>query len=241
MDNQKIISTLYRIGKFSSIAFPTVLVISFIIHHMGEYAMADMIKLKLIYTPPSPERFMELFRAESIIDFILPHLIIYLAIPLGIPSIVYLGSFLFEKKPLLTIVGISTSLIGIVFMGGVFGSWLSFTAVGNVSTDQIAGAIPVIKELTRNQGMLMMTSMLGGLSLLGFMVIAAGLFFTRVIPRWQSAMIFFGNAIIIIFMDIDNIMLVGSLFWLIGILPFLKKQNIELQGVPGTINVNKIQ
>lgn len=72
-----------------------------------------------------------------------------------------------------------------------------------------------------------MTSMLAGLSLLGFMIITAGLFYTRAIPRWQAALIFAGNLMIIAFMDIDNLMLIGATLWFIGTLPFLKKLKIN--------------
>jgi|GEM_PF-2494392 len=227
MKNQKVVTALQRIGIFSSIAFPAILIFSFFIHHIGEFTMADLFTLKFRYIQPTPERFMELFRSESAIDFIIPHLIIYLALPLVIPAVAYLGSLLFKNKPWLSIIGVSVSLIGIVFMGGVFGSWLSFIAIGNVSSDLVAGAIPFIEAVTRNNGLLMLTSSLAALSLIGFMIITAGLFFTRSIARWQSVLIFLGNLIIITFMDIDNLMLVGSLMWLLGILPFLKKQKSQ--------------
>jgi hypothetical protein len=227
MNNQKIITNLYRLGAISSVAFPALLIIAFIFHFMGEFTLADFLKLKLTYVQPSPERFMEILRSNSPMAFVLPHLILYLALPLAIPAVVYLGSFLFDRKPWLSIVGIFTTLIGIIYMGGVFGSWLSFSAIGNVSADQVAGAIPALAALIKEQGMLMMTSMLAGLSLLGFMIITAGLFYTRAIPRWQAALIFAGNLMIIAFMDIDNLMLIGATLWFIGTLPFLKKLKIN--------------
>ena len=223
MNNQKIITNLCRLGAISLVAFPALLIIAFIFHFTGEFTLADFLKLKFTYVQPSPERFMEVLRSNSPMAFVLPHLILYLALPLGIPAVIYLGTFLFERKPLLSIVGISTSVIGVIYMGGVFGSWLSFSAIGNVSADQVAGAIPALAALIKEQGMLMMTSMLAGLGLLGFMIIAAGLFYTRAIPRWQAALIFAGNLMIIAFMDIDNLTLIGSTLWFIGTLPFLKR------------------
>jgi hypothetical protein len=223
MNNQKIITNLYRIGAISSVAFPALLIIAYIFHFMGEFTFADFLKLKLIYVQPSPERFMDVFRSNSPMAFVLPHLIIYLALPLAIISVVYLGALLFKRKPLLSIIGISTSVIGAIYMGGVFGSWLSFSAIENVSADQVAGAIPALAALIKEQGMLLMTSMLSGLSLLGFLIITAGLFYTRAISRWQAALIFAGNLMIIAFMDIDNLMLIGAILWFIGTVPFLKK------------------
>lgn len=224
MSKQKIATTLYHVGAKSLIAFPVVLIVAFAIHFMGEFAFSDFLKFKLTYEQPSPERFMALFRSSSLIDFILPHLIIYLALPLLVPAVVYLGIFLFERKPWLTILGILTTLTGIIYMGGVFGSWLSFTAIGAVRSDQIAGSIPALAALIKNQGMLMMTSALAGLSILGILIISAGLFFTRVVPRWQVVLIFLGNLMIIVFMDIDNLMLLGATLWLIGALPFWNRR-----------------
>ncbi len=188
---------------------------------MGEFTLKDLVTLKLKYVLPPPERFMELFKSKSLNDFIIPHLIIYLALPLIIPAVIYLGSFLFATNPWLSMIAISMTVIGTVYMGGVFGSWLSFIAVGNVNADQITGTIPALTALIKKQGMLKMSNILGGLSLLGFLIIAAGLFYTGAIPRWQSALIFVGNLMIIIFMDIDNLMLAASVLWLIGVLPFL--------------------
>ena len=99
MVNQKAIKFLQKLGVFSSVIFPATLIVSFVLHHFGEYSIADLVKIKLVYSPPSAERFMELFSSNSILDFILPHLIIYLAIPFGIPAVLYLASLLFVKSP----------------------------------------------------------------------------------------------------------------------------------------------
>jgi hypothetical protein len=224
MNNRKIASTLYHIGEISLIVFPVFLIIAFAVHFMGEFGFADFLKLRLIYEQPRPERFMELFRSSSLMDFVLPHLIIYLALPLLVPAVIFLAAFLFERKPWLSIVGILTTLAGTIYMGGVFGSWLSFTAIGAVNADQVAGSIPALAALIKNQGMLRMTSALAGLSILGILIIAAGLFFTRVVPRWQVILIFVGNLMIIAFMDIDNLMLLGATLWFIGALPFWNRR-----------------
>ncbi len=229
MNNSEIFKSLKPVGIVSLIIFPAMLIASFILHHFGEYTLADLTTIKFSYIPPTPERFLELFSSKSIMDFILPHLIIYLAIPLGIPAIAFLGSLLFPKKPRLAISGIFLSLFGMIFMGGVFGSWLSFVALGNVSTNNIPILLDVIEKLTEMQGMLLLTSALAGFSLLGFMIIAGGLFITRDIPRWQSGFIFAGNLMILAFMDIDNLMLVGSILWFIGVLPFLMSQKTVLR------------
>ena len=74
MENQKVLKTLHWVGVLSSVIFPAILIVSFILHHFGEYSLADLTKLKLIYIPPTPERFLELFSSNSALDFILTHL-----------------------------------------------------------------------------------------------------------------------------------------------------------------------
>jgi hypothetical protein len=214
-----IIKCLNKIGATSLILFPIMLIIAFSMHFMGEFGLRDFFDIKFSYQQPSPERFMELFRTGRLLDFILPHLTAYLALPLLIPAIIYFGKVLFDKKPIFSLIGIVLTIIGVVFMGGIFGSWLSFVAIGNVPSDQVQATIPALTSLIQENNLLGMTGVLAGFSLIGFIIIALGLFIYRVIPRWQSALILIGNIIIISFMDLDNLMLIGALLWLIGALP----------------------
>jgi len=188
MENKKIMTKFNYFGAISLIFFPFALIVSFGMHHFGEFTHADLLTIKYTYQPP--ERFMEMFMSKSPVDFVLPHLIIYLALPLAVSSVLYLGSFLYEKKHWMSITGISVVIIRIIFMGGVFGSWLSFSANGNIHANHESSTVPVIWELVRPHGMLMMTSLLAGLCIIGFMVITAVLIYTRTIPRHQSILIF---------------------------------------------------
>jgi hypothetical protein len=121
-----------------------------------------------------------------------------------------------DRMPRLALAGMSASLVGVVYMGGVFGAWLSFSAVGRVRPEEVQGAVPAVAALIRDSPMLTLSSLLGGLSLVGIVVLAAGLFWTRAVPRWQASLVVVGNAMILAFMDIDNLMLVGAALWLIG-------------------------
>ncbi len=210
---------LNKIGAFSLIAFPSILIVAFSMHFMGEFGVRDFFNFQLSYTQPSPERFMELFRSDKSLDFVLPHLTVFLALPLLVPAIVYLSNILFNKKPMLSIVAVLLTMMGTVFMGGIFGSWLSFVAIGNVSAEQVLESIPALTALIQSNTLLGMTGILAGFSLIGFVVISIGLLISKVIPRWQAALILIGNLMIIMFMDLDNLMLIGATLWLIGVLP----------------------
>ena len=227
MNNKTNNSTIYyclnKIGAASLILFPSILIIAFSMHFMGEFGFRDFINFKFSYTQPSAERFMELFRSNKLLDIILPHLTVYLALPLLVPAIIYLGKILFDKNPILSITGVFLSIIGAIFMGGVFGSWLSFVAIGNVSSEQVSESIPAVTALIQSNKLLGMTGVLAGFSLIGFIIIAIGLLISRVIPKWQALLILIGNLMIIMFMDLDNLMLIGAMFWLIGAIPISRK------------------
>lgn len=213
--------SLSRLAAAAGVAFPATLVAAFALHFVGEFGPRDLFTLRLRYVRPPAERFMELFRSGAPSDFVLPHLIIYLALPLLLLAALSLAGLLFERRPRVAVAGLAMTLVGAIYMGGVFGSWLSFSAAGDVTDAQVPGAIPVVAALIDDPPMLTLTSALAVLSLAGLMVLAAGLFRSRAIPRWQAAAIFVGNAMIVAFMDIDNLMMVGSLLWLAGALPLL--------------------
>ena len=217
--NNNIFKYLNYTGAISLIVFPTILIIAFAMHFMGEFGIRDFFDFKFSYIQPSPERFMELFRSNRILDFILPHLIVYIALPFAVPAIAYLGKFLIDKNPVLTIISAALTIIGTVFMGGIFGSWLSFVAIGNVPAEQVSVSIPALTALIQSNKFLEMTGVLAGFSLIGFILISLGLFIYRAIPRWQASLILIGNLMIIMFMDLDNLMFIGAILWLIGGVP----------------------
>jgi hypothetical protein len=212
-------NNLERCGAVASILFPISLIIAFSMHFMGEFGFKDFFNFEFSYTQPSAERFMELFKSERLLDFALPHALVYLTLPLLTFSVFFLGKQLFESMPKLATIGVVSTITGTIFMGGIFGSWLSFMAITNVNPDQVAGIIPAIEALIQSKTFLAMTGILVGFSLIGFLIISAGLFYKNIIPRWQSSFIFIGNLMIILFMDLDNLMLIGSMLWFIGILP----------------------
>lgn len=215
---------LGRLGALALVAFPLLMILGFSLHFVGEFTPADFLRLRLVYEQPSPARFLEIFQSDDLLAFLLPHLIIYLALPLMVPAAVYLGFLLFARKGWLAVLGVGMSVAGTVFMGGVFGSWLSFTAVGSVPANAAAATLPAVAALIRHGGMLALTSALAALSLVGMMALSAGLFWTRAIPRLQAALLFVAPAMIIAFMDIDNLMLLASLVWVAGALPLLLRE-----------------
>ncbi len=221
MENQKVILLMKRIGGVSLILAPFALIIGFAMHfqNIGEFFV---FKLKYIQVPVG-ETVKMLMSSDAAGNFINPHLVAYLAVPFMIFASLAIGYLIFKQKPWIAFIGTVMTVIGSVFIGGVFAAWLSFAAIGNMPMDQFEYAVSAFKELTTMQGALALISYLSIFSLLGFMVLAVGLFKSSVVPKWSASLVFIGYLTIIAFMDLDNLMLVGAVLVLIGSIPISKR------------------
>lgn len=215
---QEVRAALEFLGSLVLLLFPLLLIIAFGLHFE---TVADFFVFELRYQPSSASDFMAVLTDSAARTRLYtgPHMVGYLALPLFIGAALFLSSILFNRRPWVATIGATLTCIGTVYMGGVFGSWLSFAAVGNVAPDQVAGATAALEALTEMQGPMLLTTMLSSLSLLGFMVLAGGLFFTDLAPKWSPALIFLGNLTIFVFTDLDNWMMIGAFMMLVGCLP----------------------
>ena len=89
----------------------------------------------------------------------------------------------------------------------------------NVAPGQSAGTVPALEALIRMQGPLLWSTILAGFSLIGLMVLAIGLFRSRLVPRWCALLILIGSLMMSVFIDVDNLMLAGALLVLSGTAP----------------------
>ncbi len=221
MKSEKAESVIQVAGSISLILFPLVLMLAFALHFES---YSDFFVFELRYEPNTAGDFMDtLINPAAARRYTIAHGVGFLGLPLMISTALYLSFFLFKKRPWYALIGGTLACIGSVYLGGVFGAWLSFAAVGNVTADQVEGAIPVLEALMEMQGPLLVTSILSALSLLGLMVIAVGLFLSRIVPRWSAVMVFIGNLLILVFMDLDNWMFMGAFIMLLGLAPISLK------------------
>lgn len=217
MKNQKAVTLLKKISGISLILFPLLLMVAFGMHYDN---LSDFFRFELRYEPNSTQGFMNTLTGPNHDRlYTNPHLLAYLSVPFLMISGLYCGYVLVKQKPWYAISGALMTLVGGVFLSGVFASWLSFAAVGNLAPDQIAGAIPALEALTEMQGPLAFMTYMSALSLVGLIVLAAGLYASQIVPKWSASLIFIGNLLILVFMDLDNWMFIGALLILIGSLP----------------------
>jgi hypothetical protein len=151
------------------------------------------------------------------------HGIIYLTLPLMIVVVLYLTHLLIEDKPWLALTGGALAFIGIIFMAGVFATWLSYTSLATVPQDQQEGILPAVDALTAMEGWLLITSVLSVLTFVGLMVLSTGLYLSRKTYRRSAVMLFVGSLVILVFMDVDKLMFVGAFAMLVGFVPMSQK------------------
>ena len=223
LENEKLEFKVIRIGTAVSIILgPILLMIGFALHPGFP---------TVLNAPSDAATSLANIRA-NLFQVNLAHFIAFLGIPFLVIAALYLAILIFEEKPWFAIFGSILSIIGGVFMGGVFGFALSETAIAKVSEDQVAGTLPAFQILLDRPDFLFIMSLMAIMILLSFMVLSAGLFLTNKTPRWSSASIFLGSLIITIFVDIDPLMFIGAVFMLLGFFPIIKNllqgENIKI-------------
>ncbi|POM23519.1 hypothetical protein BTM25_46730 [Actinomadura rubteroloni] len=154
-------------------------------------------------------------------ELILPHIFVYTAMPILIAAGLYLASVLFPTAPWRAAIGAALTAIGAVYFVGVLGAWLSFPAVGRARTDT-GTLLPVVRELVKPQGMLLVSTMLSVLVFIGLIVLGTALYQSRIVPRWAAVLVIAGNALILAFAGTENWMTIGSLSLLAGLLPLAR-------------------
>lgn len=205
-------------GAISLLLLPALLMIAFALHYT---TFSDFFSFRLTKEPYDAHRLVETLSTADggFRQYTLPHLFGYLALPLFISAAIFLARKLWTKTPWHAIIGSALTIIGTVFLGGVFGAWLSFAAVTQVPAGEAPHVLPVLTALTTMQGPLLLSSALSALTFLGMIVLGAGLYKSGLVPKWSALAFILGNLLILVFIDLDNWMFIGALLLFIGMLP----------------------
>lgn len=152
-----------------------------------------------------------------------PHLIGYLALPLLVLAAFGLYAAGRRVHPRLASLGISLTVIGSIFMGGIFGLMVSLTrAMGNIDPKYVDGAIATFAAVTADTGGYGLTRRLGMLALLGIAIQALALWRAPNVPRWSPIVVTAGCALFLSFWDVDNMMFAGAVCIVAGFVPIAR-------------------
>jgi len=206
----------------SLISLPLLLSVTFILHF---HSIADFLTFQLAKPDYSAEHLLQTLTSadQGFRFFVLPHVIGYLSLPLFIFSAAAISYFSFRHAPKLISIGFVMTVFGTVFLGGVFGSWLSFAAINQANSVASQDLVAVLGALTTMQGPLLLSSLLSSLTFIGMIVLGVGLHRSNLLPRWSSVLYIIGNVMILVFMDLDNWMLLGAVLQAVGIFPLCRR------------------
>jgi hypothetical protein len=209
------------VGGISLVSLPLLLAVAFALHYSR---ISDFFVFHFIKPEYSVEHLLQTLTNPDVgyRHYVLPHLLGYMALPLFIFSALALAYAIFKTSPWHALMGAGLTCIGVVFLAGVFGAWLSFAAVADVPAAEAGNLIPVLTALTRMQGPLLISSTLSALTFLGMIILGFGLYHSRIISRWSAAVFILGHVLILVFIDLDNWMLIGAVCMFIGIFPLAR-------------------
>lgn len=206
-----------RVLAASLLAFPCLFILVFLMHF---HRPSDFLHFRWHYVQrPAEQTVAMLIRAQNRWPMVHdPHVIGYLALPL-IPLCAFAMYTVGKgKRPLASAITMMITVTGTIYLGGIFGMWTAFfRGLGLVDPSQTEGAIATFKAMTTNQGAFLLTTTLGKLAMIG--MAAQALTLTGRIRGWAVACIVTGAGLFLLFWDLDNWMMIGTLLMLAGFLP----------------------
>lgn len=214
--------TVRKILASALLIFPCVFVLVFIMHFRH---LEDFTHFRMHYVPRSPERVVAaLISAHNRWPLMHdPHMIGYLALPvfpLCAFALYLLGR---SARPVASAIAMMITVTGTIYMGGVFGMWTAFyRGIGLVDSTNLAGATATFAALTTPQGAFLVTTTLAKLTMIGLAVQSLTLIGTRAAPLWAIISVVLGCSLFLMFWDLDNWMLIGTLLMAVGFLPMRK-------------------
>lgn len=201
------------------IAFPVILMLVFALHFRD---WTDFFAFRWQYQPQQPDIVVRTLIARANRTLLIhdPHVMAYLALPA-----LYLCAFgLYNlgrvARPVGAAIGLSLTLIGTFYMGGLFGMWTAFyRGLGNVESRHVEGATAAFVGMTAPGGAFLLTTTLAKLAILGLGVQTQVLWGTRIVPTWALLATAAGCALFLMFWDLDNWMLIGAALLCTGFVP----------------------
>jgi hypothetical protein len=203
------------------LVFPCLFILVFLMHFRHP---ADILHFRLHYVPRAPEQVVTtLIRAQNRWPMVHdPHILGYLTLPL-IPLCAFAMYMVGKaKRPLASAITMFITVTGTIYLGGIFGMWTAFyRGLGLVDPAQTQGAIATFKAITTNQGAFLLTTTLGKLAMIG--LAAQALTLAGRIKTWAVTSIVIGAILFLLFWDLDNWMMIGTLLILAGFAPIRRK------------------
>lgn len=205
------------------IALPALLMFVFSLHFRE---WSDFFTFRLSYEPSPPREvtraLIEAANRHPLIHD--PHVIAYLGLPLLFLCAFGLYKLGRSARPLASLIGLTLTITGTFYIGGLFGMWTAFyRGLGNVEPRHLDGAAAAFAGMTFPGGAFLLTTTLAKLTLIGLGVQTQVLWGTRVVPPWCLVAAAAGSVLFVLFWDLDNWMLIGMGLLLAAFVPMRKR------------------
>ncbi len=223
MDTLQVDRFICRAQARALIAMPVILIFVFVMHFRRA---SDFTHFKLQYQPRDPREVVSMLIAAGnhwpmIHD---PHVLAYLSLPLFLLCAFGLYRIGRTVRPLFAALSLAVTATGTVFMGGLFGMWTAFyRGLGGVDPQFLDGAVATFAAQTSPQGAFQLTTVLSRLALVGLALQMAAFGMTGIVPNLAVAAAVVGAALVVVFADLDNWMLIGAALILSGFIPVARR------------------
>jgi hypothetical protein len=217
-----------RSQAIALLALPLLWLLMFALHF---HSIFDFFMFNAHYVPvPASDKVTHLIEARNGWPMIHDqHLIGYLSLPLLVLGAFGLYAVGRRIRPGLATLGLSLTVSGSIFLGGVFGLFIALTrGLGDVDRRYTEGAIATYAAVTADHGAYGLSRRLAMLALLGIAIQALALWRAPGVPRWAPVVVAMGCTLFLSFWDVDNMMFAGTLCLIAGFVPVTRVLTREL-------------
>lgn len=196
---------------------PLLLVLVFLMHLRS---LPRFLDFKTHYTPAPPAAVAHWLAGSATqpglrVD---PHVIAYLALPLFLLTARSLHRLARVRRPRASAAAFAVTAIGTIYLGGLFGMWTAFYGgLAQLDPRDADGAVATFAAMSAPRGAFLLTTTLAKLAFVGLALQGLVLWGRETSTRVATAGLVLGSALFLAFWDLDNWMLVGSLFLAAGI------------------------
>ncbi len=202
------------------LSFPILAIIGFALHFPF---LHDFFHFRWERPPYDAGRLFDALAAGRGHGFRLAHYVVYLSIPFLLVAVLVLAAYLLRVNQAMAMTGACLGIIGCLAMAGVLSTWLSYAAIGHVQPESYAGARAALIKLTEMEGFLRWNTDCSYLAFIGLIILAGGLLLKTQFPTANMICLIIGAILFLLFMDMDNWMLIGTILLGIGSWPVAKR------------------
>ena len=196
---------------------PLLLVLVFALHMRS---LPQLLDFKWRYEPAPPDVVARWLVGSARDDGLRldPHLIAYLALPLFLATGLALYRRTRDRRPLASKAAFALTAVGTIYVGGLFGMWTAFyDGMSHMAASDVDAAARTFAAMSAPRGAFLMTTTLAKLAFVGLALQGLLQWSRDTRSRLAAVATFIGSALFLVFWDLDNWMLVGSLFLLVGL------------------------